>query len=111
VKEEIHELLEREEQAQGIVSDGMARAQKIRQQATENRGERLARARQEAREAAEEARNRILAETDPTCRAELTAAEKDAEMIREQAAPRIDSAVQAAVMWLLIEGATHAGRS
>lgn len=109
--DEVRELLEQEKQARNIVADGASRARSIREETARQHAERLARAKDEAKVAADRSRTRILEENDPICQTTLADGEKRADALREAAKPNIEAAVNTALQWLVDMETPDAGRS
>lgn len=103
----LHFLLGAEQEARSLIEQAEARAKAIREEAERQQREGLARAGQEARTAAEQARRKILDETEPVCRAKVLDAGRQAAKMKDLAKPRLGPAVEHAVHWLLLEGPTH----
>ncbi len=101
MQEEIRKLFEWEAEARRIVEDASSQAQALREEANRWRAERLTQAAQKAKEQAEQTTVRILQQTERECRVRLTQAEEQTQQIRTESMPKMDTAVQTALVWLL----------
>lgn len=102
MEEETQQLFAWEEQAKKIVAEATLRAQAIGEEAAKNHIEQLTRVKEEAKEAASQARARLLEQIHPQCSAKCTEGEKKASLIRQEESQNIQAAVNTALHQLLM---------
>lgn len=107
IQEETQQLFAWEEQAKKIVAEATLRAQAIGEEAARNHIEQLMRVKEEAKEAASQARARLLEQVHPQCQAKRVEAEKEASRIRQEGPQNIQAAVNTALHQLLMEEEKH----
>ena len=108
MQEETQQLFAWEEQAKKIVAESTLRAQAIGEEAARTHIEQLTRFKEEAKDAASQARARLPEQIDPQCQAKRAEAEKEASHIRQEGLQNIQAAVHAALQQLFMEEERHA---
>ena len=111
MQEDLRKLFKWEAEARALVAEASALAQRGRDEAQRKRTERLAQAKQNAMDKAEQRKAQILEQVERDCQLKQAQAEEKAARIRTEAIPHLEAAVQAGLEWLLGWEDHHVGGS